>query len=641
MPLVPAVLFQVFLWWSLALAVAVVLASCTSWFKLSATSEILLTIATLCVCGALTQRHSPFAHFEEWVGVRRDLFLKGNPYFRYDILLVLLMPGLLLIGYVIAIRASKRRAVALMAGLLWAVVVGGAFYALMVQPNIRLHHRDGPPAFPPGQILITRHVEIVRALEVPIVGLLLGVYATRRKHRPWLLVLIATAGAVGAHAIFCAFLPWWDWRSLLTVALSGFFVGLAASMPGQRSALAHHLSLQWDSEPPAPVGRATRLLRGVIVGTLGIAMVLLVVLNRMEAEVIHMHEVGPREDRSVRVGKNAYDVLFDTFGSKELGPYRRWNQDVANTSAWEGFRPFEWKTIEDPALVGVVERASTHAAAYEVISAEGPVDDRRHFTDIVRRQIRAEASYYEAYTAALEHSMDMPTLSPYRQGSYRCPNIIALREVSRCLARQSVLALYENDWRTALDLIEPILALGCQMHDGDLTIQLIGAQVRDIAAESLYRFWLNRREDPEALARAPHLMEKYGARARPTWPMENLSHYEYQFRPVVVFFDLWGHPDTFSLSHTIFLRDIAHYDQVELAIALDRYWNDHGLYPETLDEMAGVYIQKIPVSPFDGQRYIYRPYSRFFELAIPTCPVPDEYHLKGFPFPPGRKDKRK
>ncbi|WOO41715.1 hypothetical protein [Rubellicoccus peritrichatus] len=43
-----------------------------------------------------------------------------------------------------------------------------------------------------------------------------------------------------------------------------------------------------------------------------------------------------------------------------------------------------------------------------------------------------------------------------------------------------------------------------------------------------------------------------------------------------------------------------------IGLSLTQYHNDHGIYPETLDQLLPDYLRELPIDPFSGNRFIYR-----------------------------------
>jgi hypothetical protein len=55
-------------------------------------------------------------------------------------------------------------------------------------------------------------------------------------------------------------------------------------------------------------------------------------------------------------------------------------------------------------------------------------------------------------------------------------------------------------------------------------------------------------------------------------------------------------------------------DLMELALALKRHHAAHGAYPDDLQDLTPTYVSQLPIDPFSGQGYIYKPTANGFIL---------------------------
>ncbi|MCC5876090.1 MAG: hypothetical protein JJU11_07715 [Candidatus Sumerlaeia bacterium] len=184
-----------------------------------------------------------------------------------------------------------------------------------------------------------------------------------------------------------------------------------------------------------------------------------------------------------------------------------------------------------------------------------------------------------------------------------------IRDVSRLLQVEGYVKLHEGDIAGALDNARVIGRVGALISlDQSSTLQTVtlGMVSRSNALALLRAVYRETANDPEGRALLREMLAQHAHIFRFGIPFENLVRTEHAFWKVTLYPMHYTTP-TINRVNSMILRTWTTYEQLLIAIALDEFHRDHGVYPTELGELVPNYLHHVRAAPSSGEPFYYDP----------------------------------
>lgn len=204
---------------------------------------------------------------------------------------------------------------------------------------------------------------------------------------------------------------------------------------------------------------------------------------------------------------------------------------------------------------------------------------------------------------------------------------LAIRDTARALHTRAMLSIHDGKTSAAVQDIEALIGMGrLLMHYPRFHEQMVGVAVFSIASDACVQYYVALRGQSEAM----NLLAGVFAREREQmtvkldvdalWRYSSALDESQRTRP-----NEWGQQLARACEKNIRGRHMQ-FQQLQLAVALERYKAVHGAYPASLDDLAPEFLVRVPREPFNGERYSYAVVGTEFSLKVDW---PDDWNTVG------------
>jgi hypothetical protein len=517
-------------------------------------------------------------------------------------------PGALvaLFGLLVLTRVFRRPGLFLTVGGLGFIGYWAGLYALQTAPALRIVKASFLSQVFGIRFLIPEEVFALSDALCLLVPFLLGIYCARRGFRVWKFA----AGFGLGYVIPYALLPLEVIEVVPLVAGLVYFLFTAlviVRLPLQRQVLEDLFGfpLEPGRAAPAPrrLGFGTALLGHGLLVILGATSLLLAGVFVYLGNVMRVVQEGPtRVYRSPGL-VDAGSVLDPLLAGNALG---------RSTAALETVFP-EYPLLSSSTRPETLEQMWPHV---NIETVEAAFAGTAPVCDALGEAASAD------YWSALQAGISAPV--PLRR----------IGDAARVLAARSVFRLHQNRREEALADIDTLLRVSRLVSEGKFVNHMIATYIRGIALNVATTDYLVHRETAERLEPLATLLRQRREDVRYSFPVDDIRRHE-----PTMFYSAGMAAITLpglERAYFNFYSGWVHYDQLLLAIALERYKAARGEYPKTLEALLPEFLVQLPLEPYEGKTYRYRRVDAGFEISLPglaTVPM-KERRIAGLPFNP-------
>lgn len=203
---------------------------------------------------------------------------------------------------------------------------------------------------------------------------------------------------------------------------------------------------------------------------------------------------------------------------------------------------------------------------------------------------------------------------------------------------RGLIRMRQNRLDEAIHDIETLYYADNLMRGGTIATNTLGANAHRNATQLAYYYYLQFRDDGARLEQLEKSLRRMEPLVHVSYDLEGMRRHEPAFWTVMLKFEYTE--INWNERLAVYYANWAGFDSIVLACALERFRQDHGAYPETLDPLAPDYVARLPVDPIDGSPFHYRNLGDEFELTsnvmqkVQKMPRPKRFPV----FPPSRMD---
>ncbi len=511
-----------------------------------------------------------------------------------------------LFGLLVLTRVFRRPGPFLAAGGLWFIGYWGGLYALQTAPALRIVKASFLSEVFGIRFLIPEEAFALADALCLLMPFLLGIYCARRGFRVWKFSVGFSLGYVIPYALLPMEII--DVVTLVAGLLYFLFTALViVRLPLQRRVLEDLFGFPLQPGRAAParrrVGFGTALLGHALLLILGATSLLLAEVSVYLGGVMRVLQEGPpRAHRSPGL-VDAGPVLDPLLAGDALDK---------STAALETVFP-EYPLLSGPTQPEALEQmwSRVNVDAVEAAFAKvAPVCDAL--------EEAASADYWSALGAGVSTPVPLGKIG----------------DAARVLAARSVLRLHQNRPEETLADINALLRVSRLVSEGAFLNHMMASVIRSIALDVATTAYLVYRDTPERLDSLATLLHQRRKDVRYSFPAGDIRRHE----PALVSLASTGAIALtgFERAYFRFYSDWVLYDQLTLAIALERHRAARGTYPETLEVLVPEFLPQLPLEPYEGRTYRYTRMDAGFEITLPGLKaVPmKEQRMAGLPLNP-------
>lgn len=451
----------------------------------------------------------------------------------------------------------------------------------------------------PDLLLPGPPIDLARIVLWALASFLAGIYFVRRRFAWWKLALGSLlCGWLLVPVIMPVALTANYWLVLQPIAFTAIGVVLL-SMPIQRSALERLFALPLrngtESQPhamrlvPAILGHAVIIIMIIGFGTLA-------VIGHFDRRLTSIIEYGPPQIYRVPAERDAYPFLQQRYVKRAPNKLPDYFGDAVFMANGGG-----------PAHI----LDTAHWGLYD--------------TPKLRAALKQMQPYFDDFTSAAQCDyVRTPPGSPMLA-------FLPMRETARNMHTRAMLKIHDGDTTGAAQDIASIIGFGGIMKDYPILVtEMIGSAIRGIGCDAAYKYYTALRHNTTAMDQLARVFDAQRENTKPALNIYALREGE----PGM------GHVSTYSeFTVPAFLRAdmnlrgrYMQFQQLEVAVALERYKARHGSYPATLDPLVPEFLHRLPIDPYEGKPYKYAVRDQDFTL---TLDGPSKEQFEGpLQFPP-------
>jgi len=233
--------------------------------------------------------------------------------------------------------------------------------------------------------------------------------------------------------------------------------------------------------------------------------------------------------------------------------------------------------------------------------------------DINEDKIQKALEQVFPYIQALEQAKSADYCTWHEPGEIVIPDFYNFREACLFLGIRAMLKIHHEKIEEALDDIETIFHTAWLLNtDGSLVNHMVGAAIRNIGLCHTYNVLTKYRNDPEALSLVENMLSRIASKVRISFDIQNMMRHEPALWAVVPYPEISA--PGFKRAYIHYYASWVKFDQLALAIALEKFRIKQGHYPDLLDELSPQYIERIPRDPYEGKSYIYEKGSGEYQI---------------------------
>ncbi len=378
------------------------------------------------------------------------------------------------------------------------------------------------------------------------------------------------------------------------ICLNFALIALLARLPLQRRALERLTGIALLTQPADSLVQSRSVSPLIKYGAallLGLLLAIQGIVSRFETEmfrVLNGHITLPHFSPALM---NAYDVLKYDF--------------TKGRSSHELFSPQSQRYTD------------SEAGMMSMVGGMSPQELETVFARLNPTALEQQLTRREPLFSAFEKAARADYWLFYDGQRVVTSDFINLRVASQGLAARAQLRIYQHRDAEALKDIETILKIAALMNTdpaGSLVVHMIGTALRGIALAPTKTFILCRANDPAALKQLCEMLMRNAAGVRRDFPEQIISRTEPGLWPISPFFEITA-PGMIRAG-TTWYQKWAQFDNLLIAIALELYRNDHGQYPDRLEQLVPDYMDRLPRDPFNGKPYLYKNLGSEFSLQV-------------------------
>jgi hypothetical protein len=473
---------------------------------------------------------------------------------------------------------------------------------------------SGAEQFFPSVMLMGGMTESAKLVLWALVPFLCGIYVARRRFAIWKVALGSLlAGWLVALVIMPVLLTmnWWlVFQPVVFTVLGLILLGI----PSQRRALERLFGFPLqagEEESLKPHSLVAVTLGHLLVVIIIVMLCALAFVAHLDRKVVHNTLVGPPPGYHNPSMRNAYPALKRRFILHEKPATRgggSWNlPDAFNNLIFicnGGFR--------------------------YILDEEGR---NRCDTPKLRQALVEIAPYVDDFSSASR--CDYLELPPRSLGL----DLLAYREMARAMHTRATLAAYDSDTTGAIRSIESLLGFCRILRDyPNETYQMMGGATASMAEDACYQYYALLRHNPEAMDQLAHMLDTRREE------IDVHLNWEALRRGVPGFWEIAPHSEITMVPvgrvELNLRRHTLRFQQLQVAVALERYRDRVGRYPDTLAKLVPDYLWRLPLDPFKGESLIYE--QRGDDFTLTADQNTDTFDgILGFPPPTAEEYKKR
>ena len=254
---------------------------------------------------------------------------------------------------------------------------------------------------------------------------------------------------------------------------------------------------------------------------------------------------------------------------------------------------------------------------------------RNWATPLERSRLQSEGIFFAPLIAALKAAGNGDYVAPYTEGRRVRTRTFLLFATGSWLGLRARLRAADGDWQGSLDDIRCLHAAGSLEPEGPshfvMSIRVLLIAANDAAVV----YWQAFRDEPDAVAAMAQHLATMHPRVRREVPREVMAIYEPALRPVAFLseaFQLNSAPANWRGAGS------RGFEQLRIVFAAERYRQEHGRYPPTIEALVPSYLDRVPLDRFTQEPYQWNPTADGLDFGDPPAPPIGDKLLR-FRFP--------
>lgn len=491
-----------------------------------------------------------------------------------------------LIGFLILSRVIRSKGWFLLLSDLWFLALCGFYFYKKVYPDLYDIKMDTVPGFiQPGFLVPTVVSILIRELLHWVIPLLCGIYFVRRSFHH-----VKFAAGVIVSAFILMYLFYWKIPAG-ELFITFVFCEMMIRLPLQRQALERLFGFPLQpSQPQRETSRpsfAVALLAHTNLLVIFILTAFFVLFGSYERRMFRIFgSLQPVTIHRSPALVNTYDYLKVLF-VKKLSPEIK--------SSLSSLSPDYTLMISQSTPPELFEDAM------KKIDQKSLDEGFKTMEPYIKAYEKASGADYCVY-----NDPNTPAI----------PHFANIRLTSRAIALRAMIAMHNNQPKESLKDIETIANFGWVLGtDGFLVQYMVGLATRKIAVDVAYNYYLRYRNDPESLNLLADSLKRMSPRFHSSFDVETVKRNEPGLWQVAPYFEFIT--PGMKRAYINFYSAWVQFDQLVLAVALEQYHKDHGVYPEKLESLTPQYLESLPREPYEGKPYLYEKERREFTIHCP------------------------